>query len=95
MTNDGFSRLASLFLNDIASIRYDVDGTEQTSTSYTSSIIDNRLTLFLSIPDTPNGLFDNFRIIGSTGITYTERNINFTKVSDGLIIDIPFIFVNG
>ena len=95
MTNDGFTRLSNIFLNDIQSVQYDLDTVTQTNTTFTNTIDVGTLTLFVTIPSDQNGTFNNFRVIGTTGITYTERNITFTKTQDQLVVDIPFNFIQG
>ena len=95
MTNDGFTRLATIFVNDIDRVEYTVDGSPQSKTIDSFNINIGNLDVFITIPSTENGAFANFEVIGSTGITYTERNITFTKTKDGLKLNIPFIFVNG
>ena len=95
MTSAGFSRLATIFVNDVDRVEYTVDGSPQSKTISSFNVANGRLNMFISIPNTENGSFANFNVIASTGITYTERTISFEKTQDGIQLNIPFNFLNG
>ena len=94
MTSDGLNRIATLFSNDISTILYKVDTVQKEQAPLSKTVTDNSIDVVLSISSSENGNFTDFKIKGSTSIILTERNISFTKTSDGLLVRIPFNFVN-
>ena len=95
MTTQGFARLVELYMNDITTLRYDVGGVTQNTTSIQKIQTGNELTIRTTLPATQNGLFNNFKLITGTGIISTERALSFNKTSGELTVRFPFIFVNG
>ncbi|NEZ48019.1 hypothetical protein FDF74_12645 [Clostridium niameyense] len=95
MTSEGFNRLASLFLNDIDKITYTQDKEKKEKKLFNSLIKDNKVTLYFKIDRAEIGTFDNFKLIGKSGIAYTSKILNFTKANDEIIIEFPFQFIEG
>lgn len=98
MTNDGFDRLATLFINDIDSIKYELDGVTQTidSINLSMTVLDARIIIEGEIPTEQSGEITNFRLVSTTSIVYDYRaNLEFTKgPNKSVVFTIPYRLEN-
>jgi len=81
MTNEGISRILELIKDDIDSITCDVNGVTQPIeiTQIIHSVYDE-LSIIAYIEPEVEGILDNFRLIGVTGI-YDIKNYSYEKVA--------------
>jgi len=95
MTSDGLFRIANLFKQDISHVEFDLDGVTQTVNDLEFVFDGAKVTISFVIPDSTQGVIDNFKLIGTT-ITYDIKNFEITKnnLAESELISIPYKFVN-
>ncbi|WP_425447722.1 hypothetical protein [Dethiothermospora halolimnae] len=89
LTTDGKNEIAKAIDSIIDNIQYEQDGVVK-SKKVSTVVQGEKINITITLDDTENGEFKNFKILSSDGVIISERNNIFTKTQGTLAVYFEF-----